>query len=313
MDQPVYIVINPNCHQGRGWKRWLSIRSDVFKQLPAAKEIITEKGTDLNEQLKFLLHSNEENCIISAGGDGSIHYLINLLFRSPGMDKSKIALGAIGLGSSNDFLKPFQSFIKTIPVRINISKPCLLQDTGRVFYIDENKDRQEKFFIVNASFGATAEGNWNFNNPGRILKWLKKNSTGAAINYTAITTVLSFKNKICTIQFNDEERQVAISNINILKIPYVSGSLYYKQPILPDDGKLGLNICFNMGKRELLQTLFNLEKGRFTENNKRISRFTDSFHLVSKTPIVFECDGETEKASDVHISVISKAIKLLDN
>ncbi|MEP7376657.1 MAG: diacylglycerol kinase family protein [Chitinophagaceae bacterium] len=313
MYQSTYIIINPNCHQGRGWKRWLSIKNDVLKQIPSAKELVTENGIDLNDQLSGLLQSNNEICLISAGGDGSIHYLVNMLLRSGGTGTPKVTLGAIGLGSSNDFLKPFQSTIKNIPVRINIAKPTLLHDAGRVLYTDEKNIRKEKFFIVNASFGATAQGNWNFNNPGKLLKWLKKNSTAAAINYTAITTILSYNNSFCSMSFNGEEKYTAISNINILKIPYVSGSLHYKQAILPDDGKLGLNICINMSKRELLQTLFNLEKGRFIETEKKISTYTDSFHLVSKTPIVFECDGETEKATDVQVSVIPQAIKLLHN
>jgi len=313
MDQPTYIIVNPNCHQGHGWKRWLSIKSDVLKQLPGAKEVVTKNMDDLNELLDHLFHSREETFVVSAGGDGSIHYLANKLLGSGEAARSKITLGAIGLGSSNDFLKPFRSFIKNIPVRIDTTGPFLSHDAGRAVYIDENKDQQEKFFVVNASFGATAEGNWNFNNPGRILKWLKKNNTSAAINYTAITTILSYKNRLCSIRFDNEERNVLMSNINLLKIPYVSGSLHYQQSIFPDDGRLGLNICHNMSKRELLQTLFNLEKGKFAENGNKISLLTDSFHLASKTPIVFECDGETVKASDVQISVIPKAIKLLNN
>jgi len=313
MNQPTYIIVNPNCHQGRGWKRWLSIKSDVLKQLPGAKEVVTKNMDDLNEQLDSLFHSREETIVVSAGGDGSIHYLANKLLGSGPVDKSKITLGAIGLGSSNDFHKPFRSLIKNIPVRIDTAGPFLSHDAGRALYIDENNNQQEKFFVVNASFGATAEGNWNFNNPGRILKWLKKNTTSVAIHYTAISTILSYKNKFCSVRFDNEERNVQMSNINLLKIPYVSGSLHYQQSIFPDDGRLGLNICHNMSKRELLQTLFDLEKGNFATNGNKLSLLTDQFHLASKTPIVFECDGETIKTSEVQISVIPKAIKLLNN
>ena len=313
MDQATYIIVNPNCHQGHGWKRWLSIKTDVLKHLPGAREVVTKNMDYLNAQLDSLFHCREETIIVSAGGDGSIHYLANKLLRSGDADKSKITLGAIGLGSSNDFHKPFRSFIKNIPVRIDTAGPFLCHDVGRALYIDENKNQQEKFFVVNASFGATAEGNWNFNNPGRILKWLKKNNTNVAIQYAAITTILSHKNKFCSIRFDNEERKVLMSNINLLKIPYVSGSLHYQQSIFRDDGRLGLNICHNMSKWELLQTLFDLEKGKFAQNGHKISLLTDRFHLASKTPIVFECDGETIKTFEVQVSVIPKAIKLLNN
>ncbi|MEJ0104691.1 MAG: diacylglycerol kinase family protein [Bacteroidota bacterium] len=313
MEQPVYIIVNPYCHQGNGWKRWLSVKADVLKQLPGAKEIVTESENDLAAQLKTLLQTNEEACIICAGGDGTIHYVVNTILKNGSAGKSKIAIGAIGLGSSNDFLKPYQSFIKKIPVSINITKPALWHDAGKAVFIDENNRQVEKYFIVNASFGATAQGNWNFNNPGRLLKWLKQQNTSLAITYTAITTILSYKNNDCVIRFNGEEKQALISNINLLKTPYVSGTLHYKQDILPDDGRLGLNICINMNNRQLLQTLFHLEKGRFTENENKISTFTDNFYLESMTPVVFECDGETEKANRIQVTVIREAIRVLSS
>ena len=313
MDNPVYIIINPYCRQGRGWKRWLSIKTDVLQEIPGAKEMVSEKGMDLDVEINRVLQSNEGACLISAGGDGSIHALVNILLNTARGESKCTPLGAIGLGSSNDFLKPFHRVIKNVPVRINMTRPYLFQDVGKVEYVDCNNNPKQKFFVVNASFGATAEGNWNFNNPGPLLQWLKKNTTGIAITYTAITTILSYKNKSATIRFNGEQKQSQVSNINILKIPYVSGTLHYKQNVLPDDGRLGLNICCGMTKRELLKTLFNLEKGRFSENHKRISTFVDHFQLQSDSPVVFECDGETEKSTYVDISLLPRAVQLLGN
>ena len=44
MGHKIILLINPYCHQGRGWKKWLAIKSEVFRLLPDATEIITEKG-----------------------------------------------------------------------------------------------------------------------------------------------------------------------------------------------------------------------------------------------------------------------------
>src|SRR5688572_20415700 len=105
MQQQVYIFINPHCHQQRGWKRWLSIKSDVLRQHPGAVEIVTEDVKDLEIHLNKILQSPEPSCFISAGGDGSIHALVNILLHARDIGNKQILLGAIGLGSSNDFLK----------------------------------------------------------------------------------------------------------------------------------------------------------------------------------------------------------------
>ena len=309
MDTPVYILINPNSHQGRAWKRWLSIKNDIAKRLPSHNEIVTEKSSDIDSIIAPLLH--KPATIISAGGDGTMHYLANSLLRSPIFDKSKTTLGAIGLGSSNDLLKPFNDSIKSIPVKINTASVPILHDVGKARFTASAKEEKEKYFIINASFGATAYGNWIFNHPGGVLKWLKKKNTGIAIGYTSLSTILGFRNENCTVSFNGNENNVRLSNVNILKIPFVAGDLHYDQHIEPGDGRLGLNMCTDMNKFQLLNTLLGLKKGKFNLNNKRSSTFIKSFQLKSAYPVVFECDGETEKVFDVDISILPGAIKLL--
>jgi diacylglycerol kinase (ATP) len=310
--QQVIIVINPFCHQGQGWKRWNSIKNEVLKLLPVSTiEIVLEKEMQLEQVLLPLLQTTSSTYIISAGGDGSMHYLVNFLLSYSGIDLNTITLGAIGLGSSNDFLKPFNNKINNIPVRIDISSSVKNHDVGLATYYDEYNQYKEQYFIVNASFGVTATANWNFNNPGKILKFLKSNFTGGAILYTAVTTILQHKNINCKIKFDGTEMSMNVSNINILKIPFVSGSFWYNQIINADDGELGLNICRDMNKIELLKILTRLEKGKFSTTEKTISEKIQSFQLSSANPVIFECDGETELANQVSISVMPGAIKIL--
>ena len=101
------------------------------------------------------------------------------------------------------------------------------------------------------------------------------------------------------------------SNINILKIPFVSGSFWYDQKIDPDDGKLGLYICRDMDRIDLLKILSQLEKGKFQMGTKTIHETITSFDLISNQPVVFECDGETSLTYEVSISVVQNAINLL--
>jgi len=308
-NKPTFIVINPHCHQGKGWMRWKSIRSQVIGQLPLAKEMVTESIADLAVQLHPILSTDQQSCIISAGGDGSIHQIANMLLERNEPDKHR--LGAIGLGSSNDFLKPFRSFVGNIPVRIRTDS-ITLQDAGEINYIDQAHINQKRYFIINASMGVTAEGNWHFNNPGKVLTRIKQINTQAAITYTALKTILSYRNKAVRVHFNGTELLIGLSNINLLKVPYVSGSFHYQQNILPDDGVLGLNICANMSTWELVRTLMSLEKGKFHTGPRRISTLVDQFQICSATPIIFECDGETAESTDIRVSVLPQAIQLLN-
>jgi len=312
MNQQSIVIVNPYCHQLRGWKRWQSIRQEVLNSLNGpVVELVVEKEMDLNKSLLPLLGQGGSNYLISAGGDGSIHYLVNFLLKAEMVQHENIVVGAVGLGSSNDFLKPFCRMIRDIPVRINLGGAIKSCDVGEVTYQDKRGESQSKFFVANASFGVTASANWKFNHPGRLLRFLKGTSTAGAIAYTAIETIFQHKNITCSIGYDDMRMSAAISNINILKNPYVSGSFYYRQDITADDGRLGMHICKEMNKIELLKVLFHLSKGEFTEGKKKMSRTIRSFRLSATEPLIFECDGETELASHISITVKHAALKFL--
>lgn len=312
MNPRTLILINPECHQGHGWKRWLSVKSEVAKSLDSSwTEFVLEPGVNLSATLPGVLRNGNYKFIISAGGDGTMHYLVNTLLRSFPINIQDITLGAIGLGSSNDFLKPFNRKIKNIPTRIDLRSAVEKHDVGLAEYYDQSSQYNNAFFVVNASFGVTALANWNFNNPGNLLRFLKSKSTNAAIFYTALATILRYRNFHCCLNYNDRESHVAASNINILKKPFVSGSFWYDHKIKPDDGELRLCICKDMDKIDLLKILSQLMKGQFKPGEKTRSEIIHAFQLTSAQPVVFECDGETTMTNKVSIRIIPKAINVL--
>lgn len=307
------IIINPNCHQGKGWDKWLLIKKKVMESLPEHGHIfVLTSEFSFDTDITPLLTDKKGNIIISAGGDGSIHYLINYVMGLSDEIRRTISIGAIGLGSSNDFLKPYGQKIEGIPVQFDWTKEPVLSDVGFVRFIDSNNVNHKKYFIINASLGVTAFANNNFNHPNEGLKFLKKYSTNTAILFTAIYSIFSYKNILMKISFDGRTFVSPVANINILKIPYVSGSLHYTVPVNPDDGKLSLNICLNMTKWELLKVLYNLSKGIFQIEKKTRSVSTDNLEVSSNEPLIFECDGETETAKKVTFSSIRKVINILN-
>lgn len=311
MEQSI-IIINPYCQHGKGWKRWLAVRDEVYQRLTEnVIEIVLERGVHLNKTLQPVLKNESQTFLISAGGDGSVNCLVNYLMHEQKECLPKITLGAIGLGSSNDFLKPFDDHIRNIPVRLNFKENRIRHDVGVASYLDADNRPQQKYFIVNASIGVTAEANWQFNHPGPLLGSLKKISVPVSILYTAISTIIKAKSVPITLTYNSKKTTTAISNINILKVPYVSGSFYYNQPVSRDDGRLSINTCFEMSRMELLSVLSGLQKGRFVATDKTTSDFTQFISMKAKVPFVFEYDGETAKTHELKLSILPNALSVV--
>ncbi len=305
------IIINYAANNGRAKERWIQIKKEVLNLFPADTILIPfEPPFDIEICLKDLIENQGVDIIISAGGDGSANYILNALMKIENIDLKKIILGGVGLGSSNDFIKPKKRLIQNIPVRLNF-KNVKLVDIGKLNYLQEDKQKMTRYFIANSSIGVTAEANYLFNQNTGIIGFLKNKLTDLAIIYAALKTIFTFRNYPISIEYNGVKKEMRISNLAVLKNPHVSGNFVYDQKIKPDDGKLGLNICEDMTKWELIKTLLDLSKGVFSGKIKRHTVFTKEIRIITSDFKALELDGEVFKGKHPHFSILPKTIQLL--
>jgi len=306
------ILLNKNSGGGTAIKKWNSIYRDLKLNGSTETFIVGVNGsTD-----KFVLDSIKEGKtdFVIAGGDGSINYFLNRVLNSvqPVILK-QIKIGAVGIGSSNDFHKPFQpkNTIGNIPYRINF-KDAVQRDVGCLLFEKDSKTFK-KYFLINASLGITAEGNNLFNNPDFILRSLKKMSTQSAITYTVIKNILIYKNFQATIGGNNESFAANISNMGILKSPFFTRKLRYQSDPLPDNGLFDVHFYESLSKVKLLKLFYNLSNGKPDNSlNKKFWR-TDRIKISSRNEFAVEFDGEVITTKFAEFSVIPGLIKVCIN
>lgn len=264
------VLVNLDANNGRAARRWESIAAEVALRLPPGTRVISfHPPTDLKPILKALLQEGVQG-FVSAGGDGSANFLLNLLLRETGEDARPLILGGIGLGSSNDFIKPKQHFLQGLPTRLETQTASLV-DVGKAEFRDTSGEWKVQYFIANASLGVTAEANWFFNHGDWFVQFTKDRWTDLAIVYAALRTIMRFKNFQAILAFEREVLETKLSNLAVLKSPYVSGSFHFDDPVQRDDGFFGLNACLDMKKTELLGVLAGLAKGHFRGRPKTLS------------------------------------------
>jgi diacylglycerol kinase family enzyme len=307
----MFIVINPYSGGGKALAKWSAIKKMIDLSTFTVTECVLSKGNTLNSALDKALSLGEKN-FIAAGGDGTVNLLLNnLLELSSKRDITDISIGAIGLGSSNDFHKPFnkETLFENVPVTIDFAS-AIQRDLGKIEFLN-NGNLITKYFLINASVGVTAEGNRFFNEPDSILKFLKKTQTSFAILYTAIKELIVFNNLKLKIKINNNDDGVSrISNIGIIKNPHFSGNLSYGNHINYCDGKFKLYVCSNMNKFELFKLLYELSKGSFKESSKSNYYLADTLEISSQEEFAIEYDGEIVVTDYVQFSLITKGFKV---
>jgi diacylglycerol kinase family enzyme len=304
------IIINPYASGGTATEKWEKIESEVFKRLGLVDINYLNKDKTMKDCLSESLKQGHQE-FIAGGGDGTINLLLqNIIELVPSSQLEKIKIGAIGLGSSNDFHKPFiiRNMIDGIPCKFNFTL-SEARDVGILSFINHEGQKQQKYWLINASIGITAEANLFFNTPDILLNYLKKTITKLAILYAALRTIVLYSN--LNIRFKigmNKSKKINLTNMGIVKSPHFSGNFSYDTPFEPDTGQFYINVCRDMHLSNILNLLWNLSKNRFCGLPKTESFCSDRLSVESDRPFAIEFDGEVVTTKSAILNIKRKMI-----
>jgi len=304
----MFVLLNSKAGGNRALSRWNEFVRRIDSNLMSAN-IYSYNGKQSDTSIIKEALKKCETEFVAAGGDGTINFLLNLLFKFATKEQlDQIKLGAVGIGSSNDFHKPFSSNNPNkFPFNLNFNK-VQQRDVCYLSYKDRDTWKK-KYFLINVSIGLTADGNKLFNNPSKLLNVLKSINTNSAIYYTAIQEILSYKNKQIIITIDDSKQiQTNLSNIGIVKNPNFSGNLRYSDKVDYTNGLFKVYLCEEMSKIDYLKLLFALMNNNFDSLKKTRSFSCKKISIQSKHDFTVEFDGETIDTNFVKFGILPKGL-----
>lgn len=308
------IILNTKAAAGSAEKKWNSLKDIVIEKFSDCKIINVAEIDSLEKIVRSAIETKDFNFII-AGGDGTVNNFVNSILEVLNESEIKnIKIGVAGIGSSNDFCKPFnpKNFINNIPCKINFDD-IQLRDVGVINY-KSGFQTLTKYFLLNASIGVTAEANNIFNNPDFILRFFKKHFTGLAIFYAALRTILAHKNFDAKIIFNSYETySFPISNLSIIKNPNISGNLSYPGEANYQNGLYDIYLAHSMNRLNLICLLNSLSHKTFPKSEKTKQSKSSRLKVTSEKDFFIEFDGEIISTNYAEFYILNKYINVCAN
>jgi diacylglycerol kinase (ATP) len=306
----MFVILNGHSNNGRGLRRWEESRSELEARFLGSDYRLAEDSSELGSQLREA-YSRGERVFVAAGGDGTVNFLLNKIMTTKGLSAQEIILGAVGLGSSNDFHKPYSAREHTragIYCRLDAfgARP---HNVGRIDYEDETGERRKKYFIINSSLGIIARGNYLFNSDERVVRWLKPRWVLGAIWYLTLKTLIATKNIPIRISVGGNSLETEVTTLSVIINPHFTGNLSYDCGDFSCRDEFAIALCERMGTAERFRTLSALTRGRFSGLPK--TRFWES-HAVDLDPAFptpLEMDGEVVMARRIQIRLLKGAVR----
>jgi diacylglycerol kinase family enzyme len=302
---PALVLVNPGARGGKGSERLARVWPEVVARFEARAVGLDTAGRWRSE-VRDALDGGVRH-FVAAGGDGTVGALADALWRA--RDRAPLpalTLGAIGLGSSNDFHKPVRSWAAGVPVRLDGGR---WRDVGRVSWVDETGAERERAFLVSCSLGVTAAANAFFNAGDALLRLMRRRWTAGGIAYAALHEIVRGGGASLDLVWPGARERVRATSLSVLKTPHLAGGLEFDTPVRSDDGSLAVNLIEDRGRLATLAMLLSLARGRFLGRPGARHWSLPGIVVEAGAPVPLEIDGEVVLASRVRFEVLSERIR----
>lgn len=301
------VLLNPKAAGGAAERRWDTIRSQVQPKSAAMRTYVIETPERLQDVVAREVARGETE-FVAAGGDGTVNGALNALLGAAGSKElPRVRLGAVGLGSSNDFHKPLgrRERIGGIPVSLRFAD-ARPRDVGRLTVVGEG-DVRVRHFLVSASVGFAARANRRFNRPGALLGRLKRASPRASIHAVVLRTLITWRNLPVTLRFDEDPKtRVSLTNLSVLLSPHIGGE--WRCGDSREAGGFRIHLCRSLGRVGILRVLRDLRQGRVAGNPAVSVRGASYLSVDAARPLEVELDGEVLEGRGVRFDVLREAL-----
>jgi len=142
-NKDVRIILNPAADNGRGIQH-----KEAILEIAEPYARVDFMVSDSAEHARHLAKEAAEagySLVIAAGGDGTVHHVVNGIMAVPGTESM---LGVIPIGSGNDF-----AFANDIPMDVSEAAKRLFDGKPRWIDLARVEDENGRFVVMDNNFG----------------------------------------------------------------------------------------------------------------------------------------------------------------
>lgn len=287
------VIANPAARHGETEKL-----IPVIKQLLANLPHDMETTTGMGHATELAASATGYDLVVAAGGDGTVHEVLNGLMRHP--QAARPALGLLPTGSGNDTRR-------TLGVSTDLSQAALELATGERHRFDVGVCNGVYFnnsFAAGLDAKVTAKAVEYKVTKGRSGLWLYL----SALLNVLFTDLSSFRLRI-RFDGADEPQNIDTLIVAVTIGPTYGGGFFITPDAVADDGLFDVCMIDPLGLTEALMRLPFVVAGKHTRMKP--------VHMSRHTRLVIECDqrvpaqidGEVLLESHYEIEILPGAIE----
>lgn len=291
-----FVIINPTSGNGSSARKWPIIKKILEAHAFEFSYAFTEYANHSTIIVQNAVEEGFRN-IISIGGDGTLHNIVNGVMKQSFAPSASINIGVIPIGTGNDWVKTHH-ISKDIKKAIQIIKNGKIkkQDVGKIIL---NDDIENPIYFINlAGIGFD----------GYVVSKVEKYKRIGTLAYLleALFGIASYKNFNSKTLINSEEVSGKTLMILIGLCTYSGGGMRLTKTPDPFDALLDVSVAKNFNKFDVIKNILKLFNGNVV-NFKKVDAFKSASVKIEVDQNEFpyiQADGELIGKGNMNVSLI---------
>jgi len=300
-----FAIVNPNAGNGKGGKDRGRI-SDILNRNNIRFEMRSTGRKGQATEFTRDLIANGYRKIISIGGDGTLHEVINGILTQNLCASTDVTIGIIPVGTGNDWGRMFGiPLIYEGAVQVIREGKQMLHDIGVIDYFSAGVKTRTYFInIAGLGFEAVVVKKTNRQKD-------KGMSNKAIYFYNLLSSLISYRNTPVEITIDGRTSTAKVFSINVGNGRYCGGGMRQTPDAIPDDGLFDITVIKEMGRIEIIKSLQLLYDGTIMSHPKVDGYRSTNLKVTSESLLYIEADGESLGHTPVEFSIIPAAVNIV--
>ncbi len=232
------VIVNPHSASGRTARRWPAAKAALEARIGPFETRLTGRPGHATELARTLLEAGYTR-IISAGGDGTVHEIVNGLLDTRGNAiNPEAVLAVLPLGTGGDFRRTLGLTGLDSAIDALVSGNTTLIDVGHIAYRSHAGIAGSRYFANLVSFGMGGEV------ASRSHNFLSPLGGKLAFLYATLEVFFRYRAKTVRLQFdgNGEWHTVRVLNVAAGNGRFHGGGMHVCPRAVLDDGLLEVTV-----------------------------------------------------------------------
>lgn len=227
--------------------------------------------------------------ILSAGGDGTLHQIVNGVLKGRESERKLPVIGVIPIGSGNDFARGAGLKIKNEQIlKIFTDFQTKQVDVGHIEYSLQpgGAEKGYSYFINVADMGMGPEV------VGKVLSSGRPFGSEVAYYKSILHTFLTYKPMVVKATTDNWRWEGKLRTLAVANGKYYGHGLCIAPDAVIDDGIFSVFICGNVSVLDFIMHTGTLKKNKLIHMPEVIYQTTSSIDIESESACPVEGDGE---------------------